>query len=381
MTSHVKFGDVVRNVNVTATDQELQSFEKVVGLDHLDPGELKISRWSEMKSLADGTTFRRIFRSGQVLFGKRRAYQRKVALPEFDGICSSDILVFESNSEALIPAFLPYLVQSDTFFAYALKTSSGSLSPRTRWEELSHFEFNLPSKEQQQCVVELMAAHNAHLTELRKSQMKAREASGVALQQLLADDKSLWRTERLGDVSETRLGKMLSGELSQKGGQEFPYLRNANIKWGHIDLSDLKTMSFSSHETQELTLRAGDLLVCEGGEPGRSALLRQDLPEVYFQKAIHRVRCGESLEPEYLYLWMKHLSLTGQINQYLTSTTIRHLTGEKLRQVSVSFPDRASQREIVAKVTVIDEVCRGLDAAIVATKSLQMSILNWVMSK
>src|SRR5437016_5611497 len=111
----VKFGDVVRQVKATSKDPGSIGIDRVVGLDHLDPESLVIRRWSELDDLPDGTSFTRVFRASQVLFGKRRAYQRKVAVAHFDGICSGDILVFEPVGEDVLREFLPYIVQSDGF--------------------------------------------------------------------------------------------------------------------------------------------------------------------------------------------------------------------------------------------------------------------------
>jgi type I restriction enzyme S subunit len=156
----VKFGDVVRNCNENSRDLESEGVERVVGLDHLDPGSLRLVRWDELAELPDGTTFTRKFRPRQVLFGKRRAYQRKVAVPDFAGVCSGDILVFEPADERMLTDFLPYVVQSDGFFNHALGTSAGSLSPRTKWSELAKYEFALPPINEQQRIVEVLAGLN-----------------------------------------------------------------------------------------------------------------------------------------------------------------------------------------------------------------------------
>lgn len=125
----VRFGDVVRNVDVAERNPLENGLERYVGLEHLDPESLHIKRWGLIE---EGTSFTRKFIEGQVLFGKRRAYQRKAAVAEFDGICSGDILVFEPKGDDLIPELLPFIVQSDGFFEKALGTSAGSLSPRTK---------------------------------------------------------------------------------------------------------------------------------------------------------------------------------------------------------------------------------------------------------
>jgi type I restriction enzyme S subunit len=121
----------------------------------MDPESLHILRWGR---IADGTTFTRRFRKGQVLFGKRRAYQRKVAVAEFDGLCSSDILVFEPKDERLLPDLLPFICQTEGFFEHALDTSAGSLSQRTKFKELARYEFPLPPLDEQRRIAELLWA-------------------------------------------------------------------------------------------------------------------------------------------------------------------------------------------------------------------------------
>ena len=100
----VRFGDVVDNLNETERNPVATGIERFIGLEHLEPGSLHISTWG---NVADGTTFTRRCRTGQVLFGKRRAYQRKVAVAEFDAVVSGDIYVFVPKNDRLLPGLLP----------------------------------------------------------------------------------------------------------------------------------------------------------------------------------------------------------------------------------------------------------------------------------
>ena len=142
----VRFGDVVRCVNETVKDPLASKVERFVGLDHIEPGNLHIKSWG---NVADGTTFTRTFKPGQTLFGKRRAYQRKVAYAEFEGVCSGDIYIFEPADDKLIPELLPFICQTDRFFEMAVGTSAGSLSPRTNWKHITDYEFLLPPLDDQ----------------------------------------------------------------------------------------------------------------------------------------------------------------------------------------------------------------------------------------
>ena len=151
--TRVAFGDVVRLSKERAKDPEAEGYERVVGLEHIDPGDLRIRRWAD---IADGTTFTSVFKPGQVLFGKRRAYQRKVAVADFAGVCSGDIYVLKPSNNALMPELLSFICQTDAFFDHAVGTSAGSLSPRTNWKSLANFEFLLPPIQEQARLVEVL---------------------------------------------------------------------------------------------------------------------------------------------------------------------------------------------------------------------------------
>lgn len=152
----VKFGDVVKLSKARSQDPLADGFERYVGLEHLVPGDLCIRSWG---NVADGVTFTSVFQPGQVLFGKRRAYQRKVAVAGFAGVCSGDIYVLEvKDTEVLLPGLLPFICQTDAFFDHAVGTSAGSLSPRTNWKSLADFEFVLPPLKEQDQTLALLGA-------------------------------------------------------------------------------------------------------------------------------------------------------------------------------------------------------------------------------
>ena len=150
----VRFGEVVENLNETCDPAEA-GLERVIAMEHLEPGSLHIREWGKV---ADGTTFTRRCRPGQVLFGKRRAYQRKVAVAEFDAVVSGDIYVLAPKGDRLLPELLPFLCLSERFFQHAVGTSAGSLSPRTNWSSLASFEFDLPPLDQQRRIAEILWA-------------------------------------------------------------------------------------------------------------------------------------------------------------------------------------------------------------------------------
>lgn len=173
----VRFGDVVKLSKERSSDPLADGHERYIGLEHIDPGELRVRRFGDV---ADGVTFTNVFHPGQVLFGKRRVYQRKVAVADFSGVCSGDIYVLEPKGDALLPELLPFICQTDAFFDHAVGTSAGSLSPRTNWKSLAEFQLPLPSLEKQAGLFSALSALQAVEDTLRAS----RDSTDLIVQSL-----------------------------------------------------------------------------------------------------------------------------------------------------------------------------------------------------
>ena len=146
----------------------------VVGLEHIEPDEIWLRKWEVNP---DENTFSKAFRKGQLLFGRRRAYQKKLSLAPSDGICSGDITVIAAKSDKVVPSLLPFLLRTDKFFDYAIQGSAGSLSPRVKWAHLAKYEFDLPPMDEQKKLAELLWAAN----DLKESYKKAITATDEML--------------------------------------------------------------------------------------------------------------------------------------------------------------------------------------------------------
>jgi type I restriction enzyme S subunit len=160
----------------------------------------------------------------------------------------------------------------------------------------------------------------------------------------------------LGEIADCQLGKMLD-KKHDSGSIQRPYLRNANIRWFDIDVSDLLFMDIEDHEMDRFSVCSGDLLVCEGGEPGRAAIWRANSGVFGFQKALHRLRPGKSrVLPEYLnwVLWI--LSQRGMLGDHITSATIAHLTREKLLKIRILLPPLSAQERFARELGALDSL-------------------------
>ena len=147
-----------------------------------------------------------------------------------------------------------------------------------------------------------------------------------------------WAVKPLEDVAEFRLGKMLDQKKNR--GEPLPYLANVNVRWGEFDLTNLREMRFEERELETFGLKFGDIVMCEGGEPGRCAIWKDQMPGMMFQKAIHRIRCRENMDHEYLYQNLRHQAASGHFATLFTGATIKHFPREKLAKVTVVVPPK-----------------------------------------
>ncbi|MDC9700988.1 MAG: restriction endonuclease subunit S [Alphaproteobacteria bacterium] len=147
----IKFSEIAKSISkhVDPLDTELEVY---VGLEHLDPDNLRISRRDVPRDVKGKKLF---VKPGQIIFGKRRAYQRKVAVADFEGICSAHAMVLEAIPEAVMPEYLPFFMQSDMFMKRAVSISEGSLSPTIKWKTLANQEFPLPPRTRQEEMLKL----------------------------------------------------------------------------------------------------------------------------------------------------------------------------------------------------------------------------------
>lgn len=351
-TKRVKFGDVVLNLNETVRSGVEHSLTRVVGLEHIDSGDPELRRWDELSSLPDGTSFTRVFRKGQVLFGKRRAYQRKVAVASFDGICSSDILVFASRSRELHPDFLLYVVQSDGFFAHALQTSSGSLSPRTRWQDLATFEFELPTIEEQHRIVEMMTAVDEHIESLRHQLDVLQTTRKSVLHHLLNAGGEGWNEATLGEIASWSSGKNLGSDK--------------RINTGLIPILGANGVIGRTNEVlmDEELITVGRVGAC--GETHRSS------GPVWVSDNALIVIPTEKVLFDLLF----YILFTFNYQSVISGTTQQLITQGKMKSQIVNLPPLDEQQRIVDEVSKVDTLIQETNCALAATQELRSALLT-----
>ena len=163
-----------------------------------------------------------------------------------------------------------------------------------------------------------------------------------------------WETQKLEAVADFCLGKMLDQKKNR--GEPLPYLANINVRWGEFDLADLREMRFEPHELDRYGLKYGDIVMCEGGEPGRCAIWKDQRSSMMIQKALHRIRPHDCLLPEFLYYFFLYRGRAGHLSSLFTGSTIKHLPREKLALVEVPVPPHSTQNRIASVLSAYDDL-------------------------
>lgn len=219
------------------------------------------------------------------------------------------------------------------------------------------------------------------LTERRaqwKGKGKYKEPSTSELTNLPSLPKD-WTWASVDQIAEVLLGKMLDKNKHQSG-KRLPYLRNINVRWGRIETEDLLEMFFKDDQLARYGLEPGDVLVCEGGEPGRASVWNGKVPGLKYQKALHRVRFYGETEPRYLVILLEYLANTGRLDRWFTGSTIKHFTRESFISLPIPIPPFAEQKHIVAEVerhlSVIEELETTVEANLTRADRLRQSVLK-----
>ena len=341
----VKLGDVA--VEVRETSRNTDGLP-AVGLEHLTPGDLHLSQWSETSD----NTFTKFFHEGQILFGRRRAYLKKAAVAPFDGICSGDITVIAANPEKILPRLLPFIIGDDRFFDYAMEKSAGSLSPRVKWAQLAEYEFDLPEKEKQPQLADLLWAM---------------ERAKKAYQGLLAQTDELVKSqfvEMFGDQATNPKGipsKKLSSlaSLITKGAsptwQGYSYtddssqtlfVTSENVREGTLDLSEPKYLEDGFNEKQGRSmLKRGDFLInIVGASIGRAARFDRDC-KANINQAIALVRMGQDeVLTDYMLYYLNSPKAVGMYNGMKSAVARANLSLQDIGDLEIIIPPISDQQ-------------------------------------
>ena len=340
-----RFDQMATNVNVRIDNPSESGMEHYVGLEHLDADSLKIRRWG---TPGDVEATKLLFKKGDIIFGRRRAYQRKLGVAEFDGICSAHAMVLRSKPDVVLPDFLPFFMQSDLFMKRAVEISVGSLSPTINWRTMAIQEFVLPPIDEQVRLVDLLQA----LERTTESHRKIGGSADKLVRSLLSDVLNReWPVVDLGSVvHETQYG--LSINAGSEG--QYPMLRMMNIEDGLCVENDIKYVDLSEKDFETYRLVDGDVLFNRTNSyelVGRTGVYELEGDHVFASYLVRIKTVPEKLEPKFLTLYLNSDFGRRQVLAYATKAVSQaNVNASNLLRVRVPLPPLDVQKQLLEEI-------------------------------
>ena len=364
--TRVAFGDVAVSVNDRIDNPLDAGVERYVGLEHLDSDSLAIRRWAPPTAV---TATKLLFRRGDIIFGRRRVYQRKLAVADFDGICSAHALVLRAKSRIVLPEFLPFFMQSDSFMRRAEAISVGSLSPTINWRTLASEEFALPPLDEQRRIASLLSAIESLRQRLSDLLTIHEKMLSSCVVDRLRSFSSTLPLNRLTDTIE--YGTSLRTHSDKTG---VPVLRIPNILRGVLDYGALKHARLSRAELARFRLADGDvLMVRTNGNPayvGRCVVV-SDLPETmaFASYLLRIVPKATRVRPEFVATALNAPSTRRELRAYVRSSAGNYnISASGLRNVSLPCPSLRDQDLLLEELAALS---RARDAILLRLATLK----------
>ncbi len=340
-----RFEQMATNVNVRIDNPSESGVEYYVGLEHLDPDSLRIRRWGTPD---DVEATKLMFKSGDIIFGRRRAYQRKLGVAEFDGICSAHAMVLRAKPDVVLPEFLPFFMQSDLFMSRAVEISVGSLSPTINWKTLAVQRFVLPPIDEQARLVHLLQAIERTI----EAHQEVGKSSGQLVRSLLADVLGRsWPVVELGSVvQETQYG--LSLNAGSDG--QYPMLRMMNIEDGLCVENDIKYADLSEKDFEAYRLVDGDVLFNRTNSyelVGRTGVYELEGDHVFASYLVRIKTVPDKLEPKFLTLYLNSDFGRRQVLAYATKAVSQaNVNASNLLRVRLPLPPLEVQKQLLEEI-------------------------------
>ena len=384
-----KFGDVAIQQKQTV-DRENTELTRYVQGGHMNSEDLHLRAWGELTDEYLGPAFIRRFDEGDILYGSRRTYLRKVVIAPFSGITSNTTFVMKANAEKIDKRLLPYIMMSEGFTENSIKNSKGSVNPYINWKDIAKYEFQLPPKDQQDQLAQLLWAMDEVIEKENGNLNKIVVAKNAIFDHTLyspSETRDTYFGKKESNFDVLKLGKILSEiqygiseSLSEIG--SIPILRMNNLQDGKLDLKDLKYYNPENGELDRFILMKGDVLFNRTNSfelVGKVSLFNVD-GEYSFASYLIRLKADDTkLDSRFLNFYLNTPIGLAKIRKYRTpGVSQSNINAQNLKHIKIPLPNRNAQKDLMDKIESIEIGETQLTKKISSSKSLQKSLINQI---
>lgn len=357
-----RFDQMAVMVNNRIDDPAEANVEYYVGLEHLDSESLAIRRWGSPSDV-EATKLR--FRTGDIIFGRRRVYQRKLAVAPFDGICSAHAMVLQAKPEVALPEFLPFFMQSDLFMERAKEISVGSLSPTINWDSLARETFALPPLDEQRRMARALQAADAVIAQLGLLRDALERSLNSYAHSVFT--RSHWPQRSLGELlqyaSDGPFGSKIKTEHYSSEGARVIRLNNIDVNsFNDEDKAYVATDYFTS-SLKGYEVKAGDVVVAGLGDEsipaGRACIVPDNLGPALNKADCFCLRPGAEISSRFLAFFFNSPTGLSQSASFSQGSTRLRLNLGNIKKMTLPVPPATEQDEISSRMARLLQAKQG----------------------
>ena len=365
----VKLGDIA--MEAKSSNKGDKTGIKIVGLEHLTPSNVTLSSWSEDTE----NTFTKEFSKGDVLFGRRRAYLKKAAVAPFDGICSGDITVIRAIEDKVDSDLLPFIIQNDFLFDFAVGKSAGSLSPRVKWTHLKEFTIDIPSMTEQRKLAKVLWAIYDMKDKYKKLIVATDELVKSQFIEMFGNVKEYAFLEDCCSIH-ARVGwqALKKDEYMEQG--EYMLITGTDFVDGRVEFSTCVYVSKERYDMDEkIQVRNGDILVTKDGTIGKVAIVEGlDMPAT-LNAGVFVIRPDGRFDADFFSYLFKGPVFSEFVEAVKSGATIKHLNQGKLQKYEIPQASMELQTEFAELYRQSDKSKFALQEAIKDLDALSKKII------
>jgi type I restriction enzyme S subunit len=396
----VKFGAVAIQQK-KSVDRDKTNLTFYVKGEHMGSQDLHLREWGELTDEYLGPAFIRYFEKGDILYGSRRTYLRKVVLAPFEGITSNTTLVIKANEKVIDKRLLPFLMMSEGFTDHSIRNSKGSVNPYINWKDLANYEFLLPPKDEQARLAELLWAmdevierekdlldRTKKFEELKVKAIFSGDEAGSKVETKLGLIDSNWECVKLQELIDRQY---ITSHLDGNHGsyypknEEFvevgvPYISANCIVDDGITFENAKYLTSSrANQITKGVAKSGDILLAHNATVGPVCILKCSYEKVILSTTLTYYRVNESLlNSTFLFYFMKSRLFQAQIERVMSQSTRNQVPITTQRNLYFILPPLYIQEALTKDLISISETGKLLDIKLLMSQDLQKSLINQI---
>ncbi|ASO05104.1 restriction endonuclease subunit S [Arenibacter algicola] len=390
--SLTKFGNVAIQQK-QSVDRDISELTRYVKGEHMGSEDLHLREWGELTDEYLGPAFIRKFEEGDILYGSRRTYLRKVVIAPFEGITSNTTFVIKANEKKIDKRLLPFIMMSEGFTDNSIKNSKGSVNPYINWKDIANYEFLLPPKDQQAQLAELLWAMDEVVEREREVLNTTSQYFETTRNAIFSNDISSHELDILNDpdIKEKCIEayyKVKSANGVYKG-KEFQGKGIRLINMGELFAypiirdEEMSLIELTAKEKEQFVVEVGDLifarrsLVIEGA--GKCSIIGEHQSPMTFESSMIRIRLNEDeINPKYVFHFLKSNEGRKRIRRIVGFTTVAGITSTDLAKVKVPTVSLSRQKQILELLEQFENIFGDIMSKITNSKALQKSLINQI---